>query len=199
VDPLVSIIIPNYNHASFLQERLNSVFQRTYTNIEVIILDDASTDGSRNIIEQYQNHPKVYQTVFNTSNSGSPFLQWKKGIELTRGKYIWIAESDDAARVNFLEILVSILERNTSLMLAYCDSERDETSWRKFAQVTGTEPQVFRGDDFVNKKMLTSPAIVNASAVLFRKDAISNQVMLETVHYKSVFDWLFLVRYLLAR
>ena len=53
------VIIPNYNHALYLQERLDSVFNQTYQDFEVIILDDCSTDNSREIIEKYANNPKV--------------------------------------------------------------------------------------------------------------------------------------------
>lgn len=76
--PLVSIIIPNYNHARFLDERMTSVLEQTYQHIEVIILDGCSTDNSREVIEKYRSNPKVRKIVFNDTNSGSPFRQWKK-------------------------------------------------------------------------------------------------------------------------
>ena len=57
--PLVSVLIPNYCHASYLNERIDSVLAQTYQNFEVIIMDDYSTDNSREIIEQYRNHPRV--------------------------------------------------------------------------------------------------------------------------------------------
>ena len=75
---LVSIILPNYNHAPYLQERLDSIFGQTHQNFEVIILDDASTDESLSILKPYQAHPKVSHFVLNKKNSGSPFKQWKK-------------------------------------------------------------------------------------------------------------------------
>jgi glycosyltransferase involved in cell wall biosynthesis len=80
--PLVSIIIPNYNHARFLDERMTSVLEQTYQHIEVIILDDCSTDNSREVIEKYRSNPKVSKIVFNDTNSRSPFKQWYKGFQL---------------------------------------------------------------------------------------------------------------------
>lgn len=77
--PLVSVIIPNYNHARYLPERMESILGQTYKNIEVIILDDCSTDNSRNVIEQYKGFPQVSQVVYNKENSGRVFRQWKKG------------------------------------------------------------------------------------------------------------------------
>lgn len=68
--PLVSVIIPNFNHARYLPERIDSVLGQTYKNIEVIILDDCSTDNSRNIIKQYSKSPQITEIVYNEENSG---------------------------------------------------------------------------------------------------------------------------------
>ena len=109
-EPLVSVIIPNYNYAHYLEERMDSVLNQTFQDFEIIILDDASTDGSIKVIEKYKSHPKIASVVINGSNSGSPFKQWKKGIQLARGKYIWIVEADDVADLSFLETTVRLAE-----------------------------------------------------------------------------------------
>ncbi len=191
MNPLVSVIIPTYNHAEYLQERINSVLHQSYTNFEVIILDDASQDASKEIIEQHNHHFQIVHQVFNIKNSGSPFLQWKKGIELAQGKYIWIAESDDTCNLFFLETLTSILENNSSLLAIYVDSERDIRNWTTTKTHSDCELRIFEGRDFIKKNMLTSPAIVNASAVLFRKDAIKKDIFQFISIYKTAFDWLF--------
>lgn len=107
--PLVSVILPNYNHAAFLPERLDSIFNQTYSNFEVIILDDCSNDNSLQVLESYRNHPKVSHFIINTKNTGSPSKQWQKGFDLAKGEYIWIAESDDKAESDFLEKQVQVL------------------------------------------------------------------------------------------
>ena len=107
-NPLVSVIIPNYNHARYLDERMQSVLGQTYQNIEVIILDDCSTDNSREVIERYRNDPKVTSIVYNDSNTGKPFQQWNKGIGLAAGDIIWLAESDDTCDAEMLERLVKL-------------------------------------------------------------------------------------------
>ena len=101
--PTVSVIIPNYNHAPFLKQRIESVLNQSFQDFEMILIDDCSTDGSREIIESYRNNPHVSHIVYNDSNSGSAFLQWNKGIELAKGDWIWVAESDDYAEPTFLE------------------------------------------------------------------------------------------------
>ena len=97
--PFVSVIIPNYCHAKYLDQRIQSVLNQTYQNFEVIILDDCSPDGgaSKAVIEKYRNNSHVSHIVYNENNSGSPFKQWKKGADMAQGELLWIAESDDYA------------------------------------------------------------------------------------------------------
>lgn len=107
---LVSIILPNFNHERYLEERLNSIFNQTYLDFEVIILDDASTDKSLSILNNYKNHPKVSNFIVNEVNTGSPFKQWQKGLKLAKGEFIWIAESDDCCDLDFLEKQIMCIE-----------------------------------------------------------------------------------------
>lgn len=95
--PKISVIVPNYNHAKFLPRRIKSILGQSFNDMEIIILDDCSTDSSREIISQFAQQDTRITTYYNKSNSGSPFKQWQKGIKLARGEYIWIAESDDFA------------------------------------------------------------------------------------------------------
>lgn len=57
MQPLVCVIVPNYNHAWYLRERIDSVLAQDYQDFEIILLDDCSTDGSRDIIKSYEGHP----------------------------------------------------------------------------------------------------------------------------------------------
>lgn len=108
--PTVSVIVPNYCHAPYLEQRIESILQQTFQDFELILLDDCSTDGSREILERYRNHPKVSGIFYNERNSGSPFKQWKKGLSKATGDYVWIAESDDFSSPCFLERCVRILD-----------------------------------------------------------------------------------------
>jgi len=118
--PLVSVVVPNYNHAPYLRERLDSIYSQTYRNFEVILMDDDSSDGSRRILRHYARkyHDRT-RLVFNEKNSGSPFAQWRKGIRAARGELVWIAESDDWCDANFLEILVPEFQ-DEAIKLAFC-------------------------------------------------------------------------------
>jgi SAM-dependent methyltransferase len=117
--PKVSVVVPNYNHEAFLRERLDSIYGQTYRNIEVILMDDCSTDGSRRIMDEYAAaHPAITKTLYNETNSGGPFHQWAKGIHAATGDLIWIAESDDCCDARFLEMLVPSFD-DEAVLLAY--------------------------------------------------------------------------------
>lgn len=80
--PLVSVVVPNYNYKRYLNLRIQSILQQTYQNIELILLDDASTDGSEEVLSDYQDHAKVSHILLNEHNTGNPFKQWFKGMQL---------------------------------------------------------------------------------------------------------------------
>ena len=121
-NPKVSVIVPNCNHAAFLRQRLDTIYNQTYRNFEVILLDNASKDGSRQILQEYQHrYPEITKCSFNEKNSGAVFKQWRHGFEMADGDLIWVAESDDYCSENLLSELVKYFV-NESVMLSYCRS-----------------------------------------------------------------------------
>lgn len=199
--PKVSVIVPSYNHAEFLRERLTSIFEQTYQDFEVILLDDNSTDNSVDILKEYAKHEKVSEVVFNQVNSGSPFRQWQKGVELAKGEYIWIAESDDRADERLLETFINKLENGTDLV--YCRSVKvdengdkindkfwpdslDRNRWRNNYENSGL--------DEIRNYLAYRSTIPNASACVFRKK--KNLFTDEILNSRFTGDWLFWVHYL---
>lgn len=168
-NPLVSVIIPNYNHARYLEQRLDSVFNQTYQNFEVIFLDDCSTDNSLELIEKYKNNPHLSQIVVNETNSGSPFKQWDKGIGLAKGELIWIAESDDYCELNLLEELVNafVVRENVVIACSQYVFVSEDFSYKLKERKT----QVYNGKEYICKRLIRYNEIRNASGVVFRKDA----------------------------
>lgn len=201
--PLVSIIVPNYNYARFLKQRIESVLSQTYANIEVIVLDDASTDDSLEVINSYRDHPQVSRVEINSKNSGTPFSQWKKGLALARGKYVWIAESDDYADTSFLTGTVSLMEENESAALcfvgSYCVDEAgnklkvDHNRWGKKQYSCKEGYRIFDSDDYILYNMYWRCYIFNASGVLFRRDLAERIEDTIWCSMKSSGDWLFWV------
>lgn len=177
MNPQVSVIIPNYNHAPFLKERIDSVINQHYDNFEVIILDDCSKDNSREVIEQYRNHPKVKHIVYNEANSGSTFIQWHKGFRLAEGEYIWIAESDDVADLDFLTKLTAAINGDKSITIAasalyYIDEQGKVTGKGSISKTKKTK--YYSGKDFIKSNMLLGNHLLNASSAIIRKSAIQD-------------------------
>ena len=117
--PLVSVIVPNYNHKRYLVERIESIINQTYKNIEIILLDDNSNDGSQDLLKDYnQRYTGQIRLLLNDANSGNVFSQWRKGVELAAGALIWICESDDYCERDFLELVVPHFE-NLSVNITF--------------------------------------------------------------------------------
>ena len=188
--PLVSIIIPNYNHARYLDERIQSVLKQTYYNFEVIILDDKSTDNSLEVINKYKENPHIAKIIVSEQNSGSPFKQWEKGFKLAKGELIWIAESDDSCDITFLEKLVYIHNKNNNVV-TFCRSQRIDELDKKYNTfyndlLSGT----WNGKEFIQVYLGRYNIIMNASSAIFNKEAAlsANRQYLK---YKGAGDWLF--------
>jgi glycosyltransferase involved in cell wall biosynthesis len=187
---MISVIIPNYNHEPYLEQRIDSVLNQTYRDFEVIILDDCSTDNSREVIENYRWHEKVSQIVFNEQNSGSTFNQWEKGISLAKGEWIWIAESDDWCELNFLEeVTKDEVPSSTDIVISYCGSivfsENRIIGYPKAKHFN----RRLSGLDFIREDLSKGNSINNASMCIFRKSAVPDFQLIR--EYKFCGDWLF--------
>jgi glycosyltransferase involved in cell wall biosynthesis len=203
--PKVSVIIPNYNYGRFLDRRIRTVLDQTYQDFEILILDDASTDNSGEIIAKFAANSRI-RTFFNKHNSGSPFKQWNRGIRLARGEYIWLAEADDFAESRLLERLVAKLDAYANIGLAYCQSllvdQNDQviyncSRWTNYLDGHRWHSDyVNNGRDECMQYLIHSCTIPNASAVVFRR-ALYEQAEFadETMRYSA--DWLMWVKILL--
>ena len=202
--PKVSIVIPNYNHARFLGRRIDSVLDQTVDDFEIIYLDDGSTDNSHQVVEKYLSDGRI-RVIRNPVNGGCAFKQWNKGVRLARGEYVWIAEADDYADKRFLSTLVRVLDENSKVGLAYCQSIRvDEndrvvTAIEEFLRAEGRWANDFINDgrDECRYHLMSRNTIPNASAVLIRRTAYEAAGYAdETMHLCG--DWMMWVKLLLV-
>ena len=188
--PVVSVIIPNYNHAPYLEERIESILHQTWQDFEIIILDDCSTDNSKEVIENYRSNNKVSKIIYNEKNTGVAFLQWQKGIEAASGDWVWIAESDDWCEANLLETLMRGISSNTVLAVAQSVvvSNDGKIRWKSEAAYLD---KTYTGTDFIkNRMLLDNFGIPNASMCIFKRSEYA-KVNKEFTSYKFCGDWLF--------
>ena len=183
----VSVIIPNYNHAPYLPQRIDSVLNQTFRDFEIIILDDCSTDNSKQIIEQYRHHPQVTNIIYNESNSGSPFAQWEKGINLAQGEWIWIAESDDWCEPGFLAEVLRDDPRLENVVLSFCGSVKFHEN--KILSYSGLKQlgDILSGKNFVKAFLVAGNTISNASMCVFRKHAWTYDMPIKEYSFSG--DW----------
>ena len=182
------MVVPNYNHAPYLEQRIESILVQTYQNFELILLDDCSTDHSAEVLRRYQAHGKVNHLIVNEVNSGSPFKQWAKGIELARNEWVWIAESDDWCEPTLLQTLVEGITPATCL--AFCQSVAVQDNEILYVNDCQYFEQHYNGRAFVRADMLRITRISNASQAIFRKDVYA-KIDHDFTTYKFSGDWLF--------
>ena len=204
---VVSIIVPNYNHDKFLKERLESIYNQTYSSFEVILLDDCSTDKSIEILELYRNHPKTSSYIINDKNSGSTFLQWDKGLQLAKGEYVWIAESDDFSEPSFLESLLKPFSKSENLALVFCQSNKvnmqGKITGNWISHTENFSDNIFQnnfymeGNYFIEKYLIHKNVIPNVSAVLFKKEYLDSILPLNFKPFMKYYaDWFFYIQLL---
>lgn len=176
--PLVSVVVPCYNHAPFLPERLESILSQGIDQMEIILLDDGSTDASPEILAEFCGRERRARLLRNDSNTGSPFQQWRKGLAEARGDFVWIAESDDSAEPGLLRTLLAIHRRAPGLALCYAQSQLIDLASRPlghgFAWTDDISPDRWRRDyvatglEELASALCFKNTIPNVSAVLFR-------------------------------
>ena len=201
--PLISIIVPNFNHEKYLALRLDSIYSQTYQNFEVILLDDASTDRSIDVLTRYQEaHSHNTRLLVNEKNSGGVFHQWAKGLQLAQGDIVWIAESDDWCSDNFLETLTPFFE-NEAIQLAYSrtvfmNASSGEPQWSINEYLYDIDPErwtapiIEAANKIVAEAFAIKNIIPNASSAIFRNPGAME--LLDEQSWKNMRtcgDWIF--------
>ena len=200
-EPLVSVIIPNYNHQEYLKQRIDSILNQSFQDFEVILLDDKSTDNSLDILKSYAKHDKVSHLIINEKNSGSPFKQWFKGINLAKGKYIWIAESDDDSSHLFLSKIVKEFHKEFSPDIVFSGTQNinkvginikaKTRIQRKYDSLLSNDFDI-TGREFISLFLPDYCVIRNVSSTVFKKEIISPYSK-KVINYKVIGDFYFWV------
>ena len=197
--PLVSVIVPNYNHAAFLRDRLASIFDQTYRNIEIILLDDHSSDDSVAVLDELAAaSPFPVKKAYNQINSGNVFAQWERGFTLVEGELVWICESDDTCEPDTLEHLVpKFVDRSVMLAfgrIQFCDAEGRIFSgldnYREKAEPgIWARPITRHASEWFGGAFGRNNVIANVGGCLIRKQTLSPAIWDEARTYRICGDW----------
>ncbi|SHK79220.1 glycosyltransferase family 2 protein [Rhodothermus profundi] len=175
--PLVSILIPTFNRAGYLQTALESACAQTYPHLEIIVLDDASTDRTPAVVQAFQEQDNRILYVRNHRNRGL-VANWRQGVEIAQGEFFCFLGDDDALEPTFVETLLQPLRQHPELVLAFCDhwvmdgegrrlpddSERNTRRWRRARLPEGPVK------DFLRVALIDRAVFIGA--VLFRRDRV---------------------------
>ena len=166
-DLLVSVVIPSFNHIDYVEKAICSVLEQTYKNVELIVIDDGSNDGSIGFLEGLSE--RLGFTFLSQKNAGV-CKTLNKGIrELSSGEYICILASDDYFHPKKIEKQVAALQANP-------DSEFSYTQAIEFDSVSSKEIRVFPVKDFsgkvLNKLALRQPYA--AGSIMFSRSLYNN-------------------------
>lgn len=123
--PLVSVIIPVYNHEKYVQTAIKSIINQTYQNIQLLVIDDGSKDSSyQKVLELKEECEKRFpKTYFETKENEGSRATYNKLIEKAEGKYIYLNASDDISKPYAIEKEVEFLENNPEYVLAVGNNE----------------------------------------------------------------------------
>jgi glycosyltransferase involved in cell wall biosynthesis len=118
-DPLLSVTVTNYNYATYLRQTVESILNQTYDDFELVIIDNASTDGSAKLIHDLASHDRRVRSIFHPKNEGM-LASYREAANIPRGKYRVHVEADDwVIDPEAFELQVALLEGHPSVSFCY--------------------------------------------------------------------------------
>ncbi len=202
--PAVTAVLPNYNYARHLADRLRQIDGQTLPVSEIVVLDDASSDDSLEVVRAVAPTLRApVRLIVNAANSGSAFRQWERGAKAARGELVWIAEADDVAEPEFLAALAPAFDDPRTAM-AQSQSRQlgpdGEVVWADYSPYLAEVGAERWGKSFsadgrahIAATLTTMNTIPNASAVLFRREVLLAVLAEEAgalAGYRLAGDWL---------
>ncbi|MEI6070389.1 MAG: glycosyltransferase [Verrucomicrobiae bacterium] len=192
---LVSIVVASYNHAGFLQRRMDSLLAQTYANTEILGIEDCSPDSSLEVLRGYEAHPKV-RLIVREQNGGWVTVS-NQGVDLASGEYVLFANCDDECEPRMIERLVQAMEVWPSAGIVYCRSQMIDSQSRVRSDDFVVREKAFRDrcarDTLLSgaeatRFLLHSCVIPNLSAALFRRECFDRVGYLSS-SYRVCSDW----------
>jgi len=179
-NPLVSIVVNNYNNKIYLKECLDALLAQTYENIEIIIVDAYSTDGSREFIEEYKKIDARLKLIKTESYEKYPATTYNLGFLGSNGDYIAINDPDDISMPNRIEKQMEYLIKNPSVDAVGCNCV--EFNLSIYREIIAT----------VSNNIKTAAPPVRNPTLLFKKIILAKYGMWRwECEYAADFEWLY--------
>lgn len=171
--PLLSVIVPIYNVEKYINQSIDSILSQTFVDFELIIVDDGSSDNSRNIVDKYSDSRIIFS--HNRENMGK-VKSVNRAFESARGRYITIHDSDDWSDCDRFERQISWLEEDSNRVMCgtgYIAFDRDRDEIEKFIPIVDYQEL---------KEAIKVRGQFHGPTMMFRADAISSKI------YREYFD-----------
>ncbi len=191
----VTAVVASYNHAEFLAQRMDTLLAQTYENLQILVIDDCSTDHSLEVLRRYQSHPNV--TLIVREVNGGWAAVSNQGLEMAAGEFIIFANCDDACDSQMIQRLVDAMTVNPTAGVAFCRSllvdEHDTELGDDFAirepsfRARCATDTLLTGSE-MGRFLLHSCVIPNLSAALIRTACFSLVGNLSS-SYRVCCDW----------
>lgn len=163
--PKISVIIATYNNDKYISEAINSILAQTYSDFELIIIDDGSTDNTGKIIKSYTDNRIIY--VNNETNRGVSYSR-NKGLYLSKGDYIAVMDGDDISLPQRLEKQLNYMEHHTDIAICGCN-------FKQFGKCNGVVISPADSDDLKARILFYSP-LAHSSWFIRKSDLIKHRI-----------------------
>ena len=188
---MISVIIPVYNVENYLEECLNSVQHQTYTNIEVILVNDGSTDNSKMICERYCQEDSRFHLISQTNQGQS--VARNVGVEVSTGEFIAFVDSDDVIKANYLEELMKYMSDDIDIVESiFTVSKKD------FLVENSKETEIlFEGNSQEAVKIFPNHVLsVNPVTKLYRRSIVEAVPYLEGFIFEDIYSGIGMLKYI---
>jgi len=175
-NPLVSILIPVYNREKLISYTIESALNQTYENIEIIVVDNKSTDKTFEILKEYGKKDKRIKVFQNKENIG-PVKNWKKCLECSSGEYIKILFSDDWMDKKFIEKSLQILDK-TNIAFVYSAAVIHFGNKEVIAYRIYQKDKIIDSEQFIKGAVIGGDFPVSPSCAIFKRKDIENNLII---------------------
>ena len=188
---MISVIVPVYNVERYLEECLNSIQHQSYTNIEVILVNDGSTDHSKRICERYCEEDSRFH-LLNQENQGQSVAR-NVGVAASTGEFIAFVDSDDMIQHNYLETLMQYMTEEVDIVESKFTVNKNE-----FLAEIPEEPMIlFEGDSQDAVKIFPNHVLsVNPVTKLYRRSIVEVVPYLEGVIFEDIYSGIGMLKYI---
>ena len=188
---MISVIVPVYNVEKYLEECLDSIQNQTYSDIEVILVNDGSLDNSKDICEKYCKEDNRFKLI-NQANQGQSVAR-NHGVAASTGEFIAFVDSDDIIRQDYLEVLIRYMSEEVDIVESQFTVHKKEFFNENYKEIN----VIFEGDSEEAVKPVPKHVLsVNPVTKLYRRSVVEAVPYLEGLIFEDIYSGVGMLKYI---